>query len=258
VRFSEQVVIVTGAGTGLGAAYAAAFAAEGATVVVADIRADAAGRVANDLRDSGATSIAIATDVSNEASVQDMVAKVLSELGRVDILVNNAAVMFRFLDQPRRSFWETTLEDWELVQRVNVTGSWLCAKAVFEPMRAQGRGKIVNVSSNMALGTDLAWPAKMAPYTTSKAAIIGLTRVLAGEAGPHGITVNAIAPGVTNTETIGEHVGVDAMAGMAQTQAIKREAWPDDMVGTVLFLSSCDSDFMTGQVLCVDGGLVSH
>ena len=144
------------------------------------------------------------------------------------------------------------------MQRVNITGSWLCAKAVFGPMQRQGGGKIVNVSSNMALGTDLMWPAQMAAYTTSKAGVIGLTRALAGEAGPHGITVNAVAPGVTNTETVGEHIDPDRMETLAQSQSLRRQAWPEDIVGTVMFLCSSDSDFMTGQVLCVDGGFVTH
>jgi len=258
MRFADQVAIVTGAGTGLGAAYATALASEGASVVIADINAESARRVAETLRRDGAATIDIATDVADEASVQAMVDRTVAELGGVDILVNNAAVMFRFLDQPRTPFWEVAVEDWELVQRVNVTGTWLCARAAFEPMRQQGRGKIVNVSSNMALGTDLAWPAQMAAYTTSKAAVIGLTRALAGEAGPHGVTVNAIAPGVTNTETVTENIAADRLAAMAHTQAIKREAVTDDIVGTLLFLCSRESDFMSGQVLCVDGGLVTH
>ena len=258
-RFADRTAIITGAGIGgLGAAYADALAAGGANVVVADIRRPQVEAAAEGIVAAGGEAVALEVDVTDEASVDAMVERTIDRYGRVDILINNAAVMFRFLGEPRTAFWELPLEEFDLVQRVNVTGSWLCAKAVFGPMRRQGGGKIVNVSSNMALGTDLMWPAQMAAYTTSKAGVIGLTRALAGEAGPHGVTVNAVAPGVTNTETVGEHIDPDRMETLAQSQALRRQAWPTDIVGTVMFLCSPDSDFMTGQVLCVDGGFVTH
>ena len=258
-RFAGRTAIITGAGIGgLGAAYADALAAGGASVVVADIRRPQVEATAEGIVAAGGEAVALEVDVTDEASVDAMVERTIDRFGRIDILINNAAVMFRFLGEPRTAFWELPLEEFELVQRVNVTGSWLCAKAVFGPMRRQGGGKIVNVSSNMALGTDLMWPAQMAAYTTSKAGVIGLTRALAGEAGPHGVTVNAVAPGVTNTETVGEHIDPDRMETLAQSQALRRQAWPTDIVGTVMFLCSSDSDFMTGQVLCVDGGFVTH
>ena len=258
-RFVGRTAIVTGAGVGgLGAAYAEALAAGGARVVAADIRGAQADTTAERIVAAGGEALAVEVDITDEARVDAMVDATVERFGRVDILINNAAVMFRFLDEPRTPFWEVPLEEFELVQRVNITGSWLCAKAVFGHMRRQGGGKIVNISSNMALGTDLAWPAQMAAYTTSKAGVIGLTRALAGEAGPHGVTVNAVAPGVTNTETVGEHIAADRMEAVAQSQALRRQAWPEDIVGTVLFLCSSDSDFMTGQVLCVDGGFVAN
>ena len=258
-RFAGRTAIITGAGIGgLGAAYADALAAGGASVVVADIRGPEAEATAEAVIAAGGEAMAVEADVTDEASVDAMVEATIDRFGRIDILINNAAVMFRFLGQPRTAFWELSLAEFELVQRVNITGSWLCAKAVFGPMQRQGGGKIVNVSSNMALGTDLMWPAQMAAYTTSKAGVIGLTRALAGEAGPHGITVNAVAPGVTNTETVGEHIDPDRMETLAQSQSLRRQAWPEDIVGTVMFLCSSDSDFMTGQVLCVDGGFVTH
>ena len=258
-RFAGRTAIITGAGIGgLGAAYADALAAGGANVVVADIRRPQVEATAEGIVAAGGEAVALEVDVTDEASVDAMVERTIDRFGRIDILINNAAVMFRFLGEPRTAFWELPLEEFELVQRVNVTGSWLCAKAVFGPMKRQGGGKIVNVSSNMALGTDLMWPAQMAAYTTSKAGVIGLTRALAGEAGPHGVTVNAVAPGVTNTETVGEHIDPDRMETLAQSQALRRQAWPTDIVGTVMFLCSPDSDFMTGQVLCVDGGFVTH
>ena len=259
-RFAGLTAIVTGAGIGgLGAAYAEALAAGGARIVAADIRGSQAEATAERIEAAGAgEAMAVEADITDEAAVQAMVDATVDRFGRVDILINNAAVMFRFLDEPRTPFWEVPLAEFELVQRVNVTGSWLCARAVFLHMKSQGSGKIINISSNMALGTDLMWPAQMAAYTTSKAGVIGLTRALAGEAGPHGITVNAVAPGVTNTETVGEHIAPERMEAVARSQALRRQAWPEDIVGTVMFLCSSDSDFMTGQVLCVDGGFVAN
>ena len=258
-RFADRTAIITGAGIGgLGAAYADALAAGGASVVVADIRRPQVEATAEGITAAGGEAVAMEVDITDEASVDAMVQHTVDRFGRIDILINNAAVMFRSLDEPRTAFWELPLAEFELVQRVNVTGSWLCAKAVFVHMKRRGSGKIVNVSSNMALGTDLMWPAQMAAYTTSKAGVIGLTRALAGEAGPYGVTVNAVAPGVTNTETVLEHIDPDRMETLAQSQALRRQAWPDDIVGTVMFLCSSDSDFMTGQVLCVDGGFVTH
>ena len=258
-RFANRTAIVTGAASGgLGAAYAEALASGGARVVAADIRGSQANATAERIRASGGDATAVETDITDEAAVNAMADATLEHFGSIDILVNNAAVMFRFLSEPRTPFWELPLAEFDLVQRVNITGSWLCAKAVFPHMRRQGGGKIINVSSNMALGTDLMWPSQMAAYTTSKAGVIGLTRALAGEAGPHGVTVNAVAPGVTNTETILEHIAPDRMAALAESQALRRQAWPEDIVGTVMFLCSADSDFMTGQVLCVDGGFVTH
>ena len=258
-RFTGRTAIVTGAGIGgLGAAYAEALATGGARVVVVDIRGAQAEATAERIEAAGGEAMPIEADIADEVAVGAMVDAAVERFDRVDILINNAAVMFRFLDEPRTPFWEVPVAEFELVQRVNVTGSWLCAKAVFPHMKRQGGGKIVNISSNMALGTDLVWPAQMAAYTTSKAGVIGLTRALAGEAGPYGVTVNAVAPGVTNTETVGEHIALDRMEAVAQSQALRRQAWPEDIVGTVLFLCSSDSDFMTGQVLCVDGGFVAN
>jgi 3-oxoacyl-[acyl-carrier protein] reductase len=255
-RFEGEVAVVTGAAGGLGEAYARALADEGAAVVVADLDGERAVAVAASIAQSGAQAIGIRTDVADPASVAGMVDTATSRFGGVDILVNNAAVMFRYLDRPRRPFWDFSADEFEMVMRVNVSGSWLCAKAVFPSMVARGGGRIVNVSSNMAFGTDLIWPAQMAPYTTSKAAVIGLTRALAGEAGEHNITVNAVAPGVVPTETVELNVGRERMVAASAQQALKRVAAPRDVVDAVLFLCSEESRWITGQTIVVDGGVM--
>lgn len=256
-RFAGQVAVVTGAGGGLGAAYAEALAREGARVVIGDIEGAAAEQVAARLVGEGLDVVGMRVDVTDDDEVRAMAEVAAGTNGGIDILVNNAAIMFRGLAAPRKPFWEYTPDEWTAVLSVNVIGSWLCARAVLEPMRARGRGKIVNVSSNMALGTDLMFPAGMSAYTTSKAAVIGLTKALAGEVGVFGITVNAVAPGVTATETVLEHIAGDRLQASVSTQAIRRVATTADIVGTVLFLCSADSDFMTGQTVVVDGGLMS-
>jgi 3-oxoacyl-[acyl-carrier protein] reductase len=255
-RFVGQVAIVTGAAGGLGEAYAEALGREGATVVIGDIDGPAATRAAARLVGAGIDAVGVEVDVADEHQVQHLV-DVAIDRGGVDILVNNAAIMFRRLAEPRKPCWEYTVDEWSAVLAVNVIGSWLCARAVLEPMRARGRGKIVNISSNMALGTDLMFPAGMSAYTTSKAAVLGLTKALAGELGVFGITVNAVAPGVTATETVLEHIAADRLASSVSTQAIRRVATTGDIVGAVLFLCSAESDFMTGQTVVVDGGLMS-
>lgn len=256
-RFAGRVAVVTGAGAGLGAAYAEALARQGAAVLVADVDAASAQAVADYLVAAGYRAFPTQTDVSDEHSVNEMVRVAIEQFAGIDILVNNAAIMFRQLEKPRKPFWEFTPDEWTRVLSVNVIGSWLCAKAVMTSMRERGRGKIVNVSSNMALGTDLMFPAGMCAYTTSKAAVIGLTRALAGELGQFSITVNSVAPGVTATQTVLDNIGSDRLLASTSTQAIRRLASTDDIVGTVLFLCSEDSDYMTGQTLVVDGGLMS-
>jgi NAD(P)-dependent dehydrogenase (short-subunit alcohol dehydrogenase family) len=257
MQFAGQVAIVTGAATGLGRAYAEALGKEGACVVVADIDVQGADEVASALRATGAQAVAVGVDVADVSSTELMARAAVEAFGGIDVLVNNAAVMLRFLDTPRKPFWDYTAAEWELVLRVNVIGSWACARAVLPAMRARRRGKIVNVSSNMAYGTDLSYPAGMCAYTASKSAVLGLTRALAGEVGDFGVTVNAVAPGVTRTETITAHIPDEHLDAMASVQAIKRIANTEDIVGAVLFLCSPESDFVTGQCLIVDGGFMT-
>jgi 3-oxoacyl-[acyl-carrier protein] reductase len=243
-----RVVIVTGAGQGIGRAYARAFAAAGAAVSVADLNAEAAARVAAALAADGGRASAEAVDIADAASVARMVDAVVARHGRIDVLVNNASI---FSTLAMRPFTEIPLEEWDRVLRVNVTGTFLCARAVAPHMRERGWGRIVNVSS---AAVTMGRPNYL-HYTTSKAAVIGMTRSLARELGPHGITVNAVLPGATDTEVERATVTAQQKAAMIAMRAVPREETPEDLVGTVLYLASEASAFVTGQSLTVDGGL---
>jgi NAD(P)-dependent dehydrogenase (short-subunit alcohol dehydrogenase family) len=180
-----------------------------------------------------------------------MAQRTIERFGRIDVLVNNAAI---FYGLPLKLFDEFTVEEWDRVMSVNVKGAWLCCKAVAKQMRAQKKGKIINLSS----GTFLAGFPMLCHYTVSKGGIVGLTRVLANELGEHGINVNAVAPAFTMSEAgllmAGENPGMKE--GCADLQCFKRSCETDDLVGTFVFLASDDSDFITGQTLECDGGQV--
>ena len=224
---------------------------------MADIRGAQAEATVERIEAAGGEALPVEVDITDEAGVDAMVNATVERFGRVDILINNAAVMFRFLDEPRTPFWEVPPEEFELVRRVNVTGSWQCAKAVLPYMKRQGRQDHQHVLQHSS-GLNWCGQPRWRPTPPPRRGVIGLTRALAGEAGPYDITVTAVAPGVTNTETVGQQIAPDRMEAVAQSQALRRQAWPEDIVGTVLFLCSSDSDFMTGQVLCVDGGFITH
>jgi NAD(P)-dependent dehydrogenase (short-subunit alcohol dehydrogenase family) len=246
---SDQIVIITGAGQGLGREYALAFAEAGAIPVLADINGANVARVAAEIEAAGGRALAVETDVADSGSVEAMVAAALDAHGRVDVLVNNAAV---FATIPRCPFDEIPLDEWDRVIRVNITGSYLCARAVAPTMRAAGRGRIINVSS----GTVPQGVPGFLHYVTSKSAIIGMTRVLARELGDHNINVNTLMPGYTTTEV--DHASMDDdLHGFIQgKRLLKRPGVPDDLVGAVIFLASPASSFMSGQTLAVCGGEV--
>jgi 3-oxoacyl-[acyl-carrier protein] reductase len=240
--------IVTGAGQGLGRAFALALAQHRVAVAVADLNAEAAGRVAKEIAAAGGEAVPVEMDVSDEAGARRMAAEVADRLGPPAVLVNNAAV---FSTLAMRPFTEIPLEEWERVMRVNVTGAFLCARAVVPAMAARGYGKIVNVSSaTVFLGRP-----NYLHYVTSKAALIGLTRALASEVGPAGVRVNAIAPGSTETEVERATITRADREGLAAASALRRVQVPADVVGVLLFLASAGSDFVTGQTIIVDGGI---
>ncbi len=241
-HLKDKVVIVTGAGGGLGKAFAKAFAGEGAKVAIADINVEGAEQTSKEIEGS----MAVAVDVTSEASVKAMAQKVVDQFGRIDVLVNNAAI---YAGIQRKPFFELTEKEWDLVMNVNLKGTWMASKAVFPFMKAQGGGKIINISSATVMSGSPQW----SHYVASKGGVIGLTRSMAREIGDYNINVNNIAPGFTLTEASLSLMDNATEYGV-QRGAIKRGSNADDIVGTALYLASKASDFVTGQTIVVDGG----
>ncbi len=245
-----RVCIVTGGGQGLGRAFAKHFAANGAVAVIAEVVEENGQAVADEITEAGGKALAITTDVGSSASVRAMVDQVMSAHGRIDILINNAALLSSLRQSPIE---EITDEEWDQVMRVNITGAFYCTRAVAPIMRLAGWGRIINLSSDTALNPP---PIPYAHYVTSKAALIGFTRTLARELGADGITVNAIMPGSTETEIArGKVVRENRVKNVVPRQAIPRTEVAEDLVGAALFLASEGADFITGQTLPVNGGL---
>jgi len=246
-RLDQRVAIITGAAQGIGATYARALAAEGAKVVVTDIQNP--DQVANDIRSAGGDAIALTTDVTSSESVSHMVQATMNEYGRIDVLVNNAALFAQLSLKP---FEQIPEDEWDRVMTVNVKGLFLCCRSVLPAMHQAGSGKIINISS----GTVINGAAMMLHYVTSKAAVIGFTRSLARELGQSNICVNALSPGLTSSEGVeGNPAYAQGVIGaVAEQRCIPREQLPEDLVGALVFLASSDSDFMTGQNMLVDGG----
>ncbi len=247
MRLTGRVAIVTGGARHIGARYCRCLAAEGAAVVIADVL-DGAG-VVQEIASAGGKAMALKVDVSKEEDTNRMASETIKAFGRIDILVNNAAI---FINIERHPFYEISADEWDKISAVNIKGPFLCAKAVFPQMKEQRSGKIVNISSSTAFwGTP-----NFLHYVASKAALIGMTRSLAREVGDYGICVNAMAPGLV------EHEGQTAPKALTELQlkerSIKRLQTPDDLLGTLIFLCSADSDFMTGQSIVVDGGSVFY
>jgi 3-oxoacyl-[acyl-carrier protein] reductase len=252
-RLQGRVSIVTGGGNGIGKAYCEALAAEGAAVAVAEIDGDAAERTAASLRASGARAVEIQTDVADEQSTVRMAERTLSAFGRIDVLVNNAAV-FATIPISRVPLEHISVQEWDVVMAVNLRGIFLACKAVLPAMRQQGYGKIINISS----GTALSGSPTRIHYVTSQGGVLSFTRTLAREVGPGGIRVNAIAPGSTLSEDNPSDEIVRMRQATVASRALPRVQLPSDLVGAVVFFASPDSDFVTGQTLVVDGGATMH
>ena len=243
----ERVVIITGAGQGIGRAFAKAFAAAGARAVIAERNEKKAAAVAEEILRADGQALAVTTDVADPASVKEMIDVVDDEYGRIDVLINNAAI---FSTLEMRPFEQIPLEEWEDVLRVNITGAFLCARAVLPAMRRARWGRIINMASG---AVSLGRPGYL-HYIASKSALIGMSRSMARELGPDGITVNSILPGATFTEIERKTVTPAQKERIIAMQCVPRAETPDDLVGTALFLASEASAFITGQTINVDGG----
>ncbi|GAC1697693.1 MAG: 3-oxoacyl-ACP reductase FabG [Candidatus Limnocylindrales bacterium] len=239
---------MTGGGNGIGRIICLALAGAGLRIVVAELDGSAAERVAAECRAAGSEAIGVATDVADEASVGRMGDRVAGAFGGADLLVNNAAI-FATVAIAHDGVETLRGVEWDRVMAVNLRGPFLCAKALVPQMRFRGGGRIVNISS----GTALHGGGAPLHYVASKAGVIGLTRALARELGPAGITVNAIAPGATPTEATSAEERSRQAATIA-ARSIPRMQTPEDVAGTILFLASPAASFITGQTLAVDGG----
>jgi 3-oxoacyl-[acyl-carrier protein] reductase len=255
----DKVVIVTGGAHGIGKAYCLAFAKAGAHVVIADIDKAGADSTASEISkvDGGhvggkkfSPPLAIHVDVSNEAATKDMAARAIDRFGRIDVLINNAAV-FSVVPMNRGRIETIDPDEWDRLMAVNLRGLFFCCRAVLPTMRRQKAGKIVNIAS----GTVFAGAPGRIHYVTSKAATIGFTRTLAREVGDDNITVNCLAPGNTLSEEHPTEQMIKFRESSVGLRSLKRIQVPQDVVGAMLFLASPLSDFMTGQTVNVDGGI---
>jgi len=245
MRLQGRVAVVTGGGHGIGRAYCLGLAQEGALVVAADIDGEAARQTQQEIEKLGAKGLGLETDVASVESTQMMAQRAQETFGSIDILVNNAAV-FSTIPISRVPFDQVPLDEWDRVMTVNLKGLLLACRAVVPVMRRQKKGKIINISSaSIYKGTG-----NRIHYVTSKAGVIGFTRTL----GDDGICVNAVAPGSTLSESPTDAAAVAFRQSAVSDRCLKRIETPQDLVGAILFLSSDDSDFITGQTLVVDGG----
>lgn len=253
MKLKDRVAIITGGGRGIGRAYVLGFAREGAKVVIGDINGDNAQAVAKEVEEMGGEALSIKCDISSEDDTMEMARKAIQKFGKIDILLNNAAYMAELSNKPFDTF---SIEEWDTCHAVNVRGTWLCIKAVVPHFKSQRKGKIINISSiAWLLGIPL-----LLNYLSSKAAVVGLTYCLAKELGRFNINVNCLMPGITMTEgfkAMRDHPPGLIEAVISQV-SLGRIGTPEDMVGPAIFLASEDSDFVSGQCIAVDGGMVVH
>lgn len=246
-KLAGRVAVVTGAAQGIGATYAKALANAGAYVVVSDVLDPSP--IVEQINAGNGQALGVIADVTQAESVRNLVDKATNSWGEVDILVNNAALFGQLARSP---IADISSSDWDKVMAVNVRGTFECCKAVIPSMKKRKYGKIINVaSSTVFMGQPM-----LLHYVASKGAVIAMTRAMARELGDDGICVNALAPGLTMSENVQKNFASDRVRANVMMRSFKREQSPDDLIGALIYLASSDSDFMTGQTLIVDGGVV--
>jgi len=249
MKLKDKVVIVTGSGKNIGKVYAERFAKEGAKVTVCDI-VDCT-ETEKAIQSMGGEVLSVKTDITSEKDTIEMAKKTVDRFGRIDILVNNAAIWGGIVLKP---FYEISMEEWDNMMAVNLRGTFLCCKAVFPYMKQQKKGKIINIASIAAFH---AIPYSL-PYNTSKGGILVLTKTMARELGEFNINVNCVAPGLVWNEASKKQITTQELERHITTMCFRRAQEAEDLVGTVLFLASEESDFVTGQTIVVDGGSFLH
>lgn len=248
MRLENRVAFITGAATGLGRVYALRLAAEGADICAADVSVAGVEETARLVAAKGRKALAVEMDVTSEEQTLAGAKRAFEHFSRIDILVNNAGIV---RNTPRVPIEETNVDDWHRIIAVNLTGTFLAARAVVPYMKKSNKGKIINISSGVALhGRTLSHQ-----YVSSKMGVIGLTRALAADLGPYNINVNAITPGGVETSQVREQAETPS-EHMTRQRCIERHLYPSDLDGVVAFLASDDSDMISGQVINVDGGRV--
>jgi 3-oxoacyl-[acyl-carrier protein] reductase len=253
VSFRDRAILVTGASRGIGAAIAKAFATEGGIVIV-NYRTNetAAEAVAAECRELGGEALAIAADVTSPEAVAAMATRIAEEVGRLDVVVNNAFAPYRFDPDNRARFWETPWEAYEQQFEGAVKAAYTVSRAMLPLLQRRSGGAIVNLASDLVTRPNIPYH----DYTTAKAALTGFSRNLAAELGPLGIRVNCVAPGLVYPTQASADTPEDVREMLIAQTPLRRIATPEDVAGPVLFLASDWSRFVTGQVLHVDGGLV--
>jgi NAD(P)-dependent dehydrogenase (short-subunit alcohol dehydrogenase family) len=245
LRLKDRVALVTGGGSGIGKATAELFAREGARVAVADCAQDSASEVVREIRADGGEGFFVQTDVSDSAQVARMVEAVLQAYGRIDVLFNGAGVLYY------GTVLETDEQAWNRVLSINLTGTYLCCRAVLPHMIRQGGGSIINVASTVGAHDACA---NAVAYVTSKGGVTLFTKAMAIDHAKQGVRVNALVPGATDTPMIRKALSAEALDALAASHPIGRLGRPEELAKAVLFLASDEASFVTGTAMYVDGG----
>lgn len=247
----DKVAVITGASRGFGKVFALRFAEEGARLLLTTTSLERAKGTVREVKARGGEVAIMEADISHEDAPKKIAEKVMQQYGRVDILVNNAGLWYGVNAKP----WDAwTVKEWDQMFTVNLRGNWLVCKAIAPLMIKQKNGKIINIASDVFKVPDSQW---FLPYALTKSAIYTMTQSLAAALGPHGINVNAVAPGYTATEaSVGQEGSERLFKSVVAAQMIKRREEPEDVAGAVIFLASAASDLITGQTIIVDGGHV--